>query len=211
MLLEEMRNRVHRGLGDRAKALPVPDIEAALNAVWQFQLPEIIPGLFREAVFTLTLRDGVDNYIIEDESELALVRSLGSDFFYDDGTFLKYYDNPRIFYATYAPDDVSESTKVTGVLYYGKGITFRPVPVVPPVHTIKIPGTSYQNVLTDQGVSNTNLAYIVVRGAVRDLAADLGYDDIMTRFSGLFDSSIRRAMGASHARPPGARQRRADF
>lgn len=211
MLLDEMRERVHRGLGDRAKALPVSDIDAALNAVWQFQMPEIVQSLFREAIFTLTLRDSVDTYIIESESELALVRSLGSDFFYEDGTVIRYYDNPKIFYSTYAPDDVSESSKVTGVLYYGKGLTFRPVPVVPPSHIIKIPGTSYQSALTDQGVSNSNLAFAVVRGAVRDMAADFGYDDIMTRFSGLFDASIRRNMGAAQARPPGTRQRRSDF
>jgi hypothetical protein len=58
MLLVDMLERVHRALGDRARDILDDEITKYLNTVWQFQIPDILPGFLREETFFMPLVAG---------------------------------------------------------------------------------------------------------------------------------------------------------
>jgi hypothetical protein len=204
-----MIERVHRGLGDRARDIIDSEVQSYLNSVWQFQIPDIVPGFYREETFQLPLVVSQTVYNVDNTAAFGgRCRQVLNGMYYSDGEFLDYYTDQFTFYRKWALDSVGTG-RPDAVLNYARELRFEKAP--DQVYTLYIPATAYQAALTSVGLSNENYAMVVVRGAIRDLAGDLGYDEIFQRFAVLFDQSVRRMTTHTLSRLPGMIPRTRDF
>lgn len=209
MNLDAMTERVHRALGDRARDISVAEIQTYMNAVWQFQIPDIVPGFLREETFTLTLVNGQTVYNLDSEAAFAgRCRNVLNGLYFSNGDFLDYYTDQYLFYTKWPLDDIGTG-EPDAVLYYGRELRIEKNP--DQNYILYIPSIAYQPALESTGLDNENHALTVIRGAVRDLAGDLGYDEIWQRFGLLFDQSVRRMTAQTTSRLPGAIPRTRDF
>jgi hypothetical protein len=190
-------------MGDRARTLDSTVIATHLNAVWQYELPEEIPGLFREEEVRIALptQETIDLDSATDvgSANAGRIRGVlsGQQLLVDDCP-LVYFDSPARFWERYSRTDTTQG-RPEAVLYFGRTLTFRPVPEAG--HTLAVPAETYQAALATAGIPNTLQALAVIAAAARNLAIELGYEEIAAAQDGVYQRRIRSLRGASLARP----------
>lgn len=212
MNIATMQARLRRALGDRANDLNVTELNTYMNSVWQFQIPDIIPGFLREETFILPLVNGQTVYNVDTEAAFSgRCRSVGHKMYYSDGDFIQYFEDQYMFYTQFPLNDIGTGRPMH-VLHYARELRFERDPGPSAPFNLHIPGIAYQPAIPDPaGLPNDNHAFCVIRGATRDIAGDLGYEEIFNRYAALFDQAVRRMASQALSRHPGAQTRTRDF
>ncbi len=179
-------------------------IRRQLIRTLRVRIPQFVPGMTRDGLVTKAIvpsaapaEDVTGIYawpaeLASASKPLILIDSAGSP------SEPRWYTNPETFWRDFELEDLSMGTP-SGVLVRGRTFRFRPIPETalgPFVLTVH--GTLYPAQPADDDDTSAialDLEDAVVSGAVLFTALREGHEDIVARFTPLWESSLKQLVG----------------
>ena len=186
MDLSEMRERLTRKLGLSESDFETVLLDAELNRVWRFAIPNRIDAAAIRGFVSLATVAGTDTYDIDVAFSATPILALEGPAFYGTDE-LTVYSDPALFWSDWNPGDTTQGTP-NSLLWQARRITLRPIPAA--IYTVRVHAARYRDALTASGVADEQEAQAVVDGAVARMAHEIGEDDVAARYEALFERDV---------------------
>ena len=171
-------------------------IDAYLDAAYQYEIPDQVPGLLTDGDWTASTVASTQDYTYP-----ATVHNVRPGARIDDRALLSYF-NPKIMWEFYDRTDTTSESEPYAALFYGTTMTLYPTPDA--AYAVWVPARVYPSAGLTDGLTNETHAEAVLAAAARKFALNHGLDEVAGREGQRlgYQTSLLRRRSLSAPRDP---------